>query len=217
MSKMKNIISFSLILIFTLTLTHAQDKDLKAQNILKEATDLARTYKSIQISFTYTMENKEASIKDSYSGTLLMQGDRYRVDVGGQRVISDGKTIWTYIKDADEVQIHDADDSGEAMVPSKLLTTYSDDFKAKLIREDIENGKKNWVIDLTPSTGKSFFKVRLTIDQTKKQVTSFAIFEKNGSTFTYKIKEFKTNVTLDPNTFVFNKKDYPGVDIIDMR
>lgn len=213
---MKKTFAISLLIAIT-ALVQAQVQDKKANAIMKEVTDLTRSYKSIQIAFDYLMENKTAGINETFSGTLLMQGDRYRVDVGGQHILSDGKTLWTYNKDAGEVQIHDAGDAMDAMVPSKLLTTYSDEFRAKLIREDKEGGRKIWIIDMNPTSTKSFHKVRLHIDQMRKQVTSLSIHEKNGTTFTYRIKDFKTNLNLDPAAFVFNKKDYPGADIIDMR
>ncbi|HRY98520.1 MAG TPA: outer membrane lipoprotein carrier protein LolA [Bacteroidales bacterium] len=216
----KNRISLSLAITLLLTLpflSPAQEGDKRSQQILKEVADKTAAMETIQVKFAYTMDNNSANIHESYEGTLLIKGNAYRLNVGGQQVICDGKTIWTYIADAEEVQIHDASTGSEGITPSMLLTSYHKDYKSKLIKEGLENGVKSWVIDLVPIKGKSFFKVRVVIDQAKKQITSFTIFEKNGSTFTYRIKEFKPNVAAGPEKFSFRKTDFPGAEIIDMR
>lgn len=197
--------------------TFAQEGDKRSQEILKEVADKTKAYETISVKFAYSMDNSDANIHESYEGSLLIKGDMYRLNVGGQVVICDGKTIWTYIADAEEVQIHDAAPGSDGITPSMLLTSYHKDFRSKLIKDGIENGVKSWVIDLVPIKGKSFFKVRVVVDQAKKQFSSFSIYEKNGSIFTYRIKEFKPNVPAGPEKFSFRKTDFPGADIIDMR
>jgi len=47
---------------------------------------------------------------------------------------------------------------------------------------------------------------------------SFAIYDKNGSVYTYSIKSFITNTTIADTKFLFKKSDYPSdVEIVDMR
>jgi outer membrane lipoprotein-sorting protein len=216
---MKTIASIPVFLFFLLmgSFLFAQEGDKRSQEILKQVADKTKAYETISVKFAYAMDNNEANIHESYEGTLLIKGDMYRLNIGGQVVICDGKTVWTYIEDAEEVQIHDASTGSEGITPSMLLTSYNKDYRSKLIKDGIENGVKSWVIDLVPIKGKSFFKVRVTVDQAKKQFTSFSIYEKNGSLFTYRIKEFKPNVPAGPEKFTFRKSDFPGADIIDMR
>jgi outer membrane lipoprotein-sorting protein len=73
------------------------------------------------------------------------------------------------------------------------------------------------IIDLTPIEGKSYYKVRLVIDKEKDQLHEITIFDKNGSTYSYVINSFTPNINLSESIFTFNKSDFPGVDVIDMR
>lgn len=196
----------------TLVITAQSDK--KAENILNSVTSKTKSYKTISISFTYTMENTKKKIKDSYSGTLLSKGDKYKLNISKQEVICDGKTVWTFLKDANEVQISEIEPNDDSFTPTKLLTNYTKDYKSKFIEE-----KGNiQIIELYPiKKGRSFIKVQLTIDKTKLQVMKFVIFDKNGSTFTYAITKFTPDLTIADKEFVFNKADHPGVEVNDMR
>lgn len=215
-------LSLKLVLAFLLCsiplyMTSAQEGDKRSQQILKDVADKTRAYETIRVKFSYEMDNKDAGIHESYEGGLLIRGDMYRLNIGGQTVICDGKTIWTYIEDAEEVQIHTLEDNKESISPSTLLTSYHKDYRSKLIREGMENGINSYIIDLVPISGKSFFKVRIIIDKKKMHITSFSIYERNGSTFTYKILEFVPNVAAEVSKFSFTKKEFPDADIIDMR
>jgi outer membrane lipoprotein-sorting protein len=74
------------------------------------------------------------------------------------------------------------------------------------------------VIDLTPEDGKkTFFKVRLMIDKVKNQLYSAQIFDKNGSKYTYSLRTFTPNYKIAETAFTFDKKAYPGVEVVDLR
>ncbi|MFU8843350.1 MAG: LolA family protein [Bacteroidales bacterium] len=191
--------------------------DRKSNEILERLTQKTEAYQTIRAEFAYKMENVEAGVNEQTEGVLLVKGNKYRLDIAGQTVISDGITLWTYIADANEVQINSADESEESISPNKLLSSYTKDYRSKFIAEDFLYGTAVNIIDLTPETGKSFYKVRLIIDKAKDQLKDVTIFEKNGSTFSYVIKKFETNVDADDRMFTFNKSDFPGVEIIDMR
>ena len=80
------------------------------------------------------------------------------------------------------------------------------------------NNRTVHVIDLTPTDGKrSFFKVRLNIDKSTKQISNAIIFDKNGNRYTYTIRTFTPNVKVSESMFAFDAKKYPGVEVVDLR
>ncbi len=191
--------------------------DKKSREMLDKLTAKTEAYKSIYIEFTYKMNNKEANIDESTEGALTIMKDNYKLDIAGQLVICDGETIWTYIEDAEEVQVNSVEESEESITPNKLLTAYNDDYKSKFIKEDFQYGATVNIIDLTPLEGKSYYKVRLIIDKEKDQLHDITIFDKNGSTYSYIIKTFTPNIEVEASAFTFNEADYPDVDVVDMR
>ena len=209
---MKNILLIAILIVFSVSGIAQNDK--KATAILDEVSVKTKSYKTIKIDFTYAMDNSKEKIHDKFKGTLVSKGDKYKLTAAGQDVISDGKTIWTYLKDANEVQINNVGEDEDSFTPTKMLSGYTKDFKSKFIEEK----GNNQVIELYPlKKGKTFTKVRLTIDKAKKQISRFVIYDRSGSTFSYIIDKFVVDQPIADTVFTFNKAEHPGVDVNDMR
>jgi len=195
----------------------SQTKDPKATALLDEVSTKTKSFKSIKADFSYTMENKQAKINEEKKGYLLLSGDKYRLTVAGQVVICDGKTIWTYIEESNEVQINNLDNKDEALTPSKLLTSYNANYKSKIIKDNNQTDPNVETLELIPNIPKNFTKAIVAIDKTKKQVKTFSLYDKNGNTFTYRISKFQTDLPINPADYSFDKSKFPGVEVIDMR
>jgi len=209
---MKKLLMIAAMVVFTISGFAQNDK--KATVILDDVSAKTKLYKTIKIDFTYAMDNAKENIHDKFKGTLLSKGDKYKLTAAGQEVISDGKTMWTYLKDANEVQINNAGDDEDSFTPTKLLSGYGNDYKSKFIQEK----GNTQIIELYPlKKGKSFTKVQLTIDKAKKQISKFVIYDRNGSTFSYIVDKFVADQAISDNVFTFNKADHPGVEMNDMR
>ncbi len=207
-----------IISMFIISNANAQITDAKANETLNKLSAKMKSFVNYKIEFVYTLENKAEKIKQSKNGTAIIKADKYSLNVSGQRIICDGKTVWTYIPDADEVQINNVNlKDDDALNPGKLFSTYEKNYKAKLIKEVNQAGVLTQIIDLTPIKGKAFFKVRLTIDKTKMQIISTEIYNKNGSTYMYKVIKFLSNLKISDAEFTFKASDFPGVEINDMR
>ncbi len=205
-------------LFFLPFLSSAQANDSKADQILKEMIKKSKTYETIKADFTYKLENKKNKVNDSYSGTVLIKGENYRLNVAGQTVIFNKNTVWTFIKSANEVQINSVEDNEDAVTPNKIFSgSYLTNFRPKYINETNRQGKKLHVIDLIPLKGKSFFKVRIEIDKASLQIVTFGVYDKNGSVYSYTINKFQTNLKINDAEFIFKASDFPGAEINDMR
>jgi outer membrane lipoprotein-sorting protein len=194
--------------------------EVKAKEILAEVSKKYRSYDVIKTEFSYTLENPEAKIKETQSGTLFVRSkvNKYKVILKGQELISDGKNQWTYLKADKEVQVSEVDNSADALNPAKLFTIYEKGFKSLYTNDTKVNGKMVHNIDLSPTdTKRSFFKVKLQIDKLTKQIINAVIFDKNGNRYTYSIKTFTPNIKVPESTFAFDSKLYPGVEVVDLR
>ncbi len=216
---MKKLLIGALIIVGSVFTAFAQS-EVKAKEILAEVSKKYRTYDVIKTEFSYTLENPQAKIKETQSGTLFVRSkvNKYKVILKGQELISDGKNQWTYLKADKEVQLSEVDNSSDALNPAKIFTIYEKGFKSVYTNDTKLNGKVLHNIDLTPLDGKrSFFKVRLQIEKLTKQITNAVIFDKNGNKYTYTIKTFMPNVKVPESTFAFDSKLYPGVELVDLR
>lgn len=217
---MKKVV-LSLLLLAGLHTLALSQTDEKARVILAEVSKKYRSYDVIKTEFSYTLDNPQAKIKETQSGTLYTKtkANKFKVLLKAQELISDGKNQWTYLKADKEVQLSEVDNSSDAMNPARLFTIYEKGFKY-LFTGDTKSktGRTLQNIELTPlDSKKTFFKVKLQVDKINKQITQAVIFDKNGNRYTYNVKLFTPNVKVSDAFFAFDTKKYPGVELVDLR
>ncbi|MEE4256871.1 MAG: outer membrane lipoprotein carrier protein LolA [Bacteroidales bacterium] len=189
----------------------------KAEQIIEDITTKTQSYSSVEVQFTFTYEDPSSGEDVSEPGKLIISGDRYILDIEGQKVMCDGKTIWTYIEDAWEVQINSIEDDDDAITPSKLLTTYNDEYKAKLDKEFKQDGVNYQRIELKPEEGKKWVKLEVLVNADKQEIAEITIYDKNGGKMHYAIDKFTPEVPVSDDDFTFDPEKYPDVEVVDMR
>lgn len=213
----------SLITAFTfLSLTYfAQDQDPKAKTILDDLSKTTKAYKTITSEYIFTILNKEKKQTEKQTGKVLVKGSKFKLEIPGNTIVCDGKTLWAHNKDANEVTIKSFDASNEDQLnPSKIFTLYESGFKYKYDKEEKVGAVMCHVITLFPSVKpekKKFHTVKLYVDKTKKQVTKMVMQMKDGSTQGYEIKTFKPNAEIADASFTFDLKPFKADQITDER
>lgn len=207
----------SIFILSTLMFAVASGQSKKAEAIIEEITKKTQSYESVGIEFTFTYEDPGSGEDVSEPGSLIISGDKYILDIEGQKVICDGKTIWTYIEDAFEVQINAIEEDDESITPSKLLTTYNEEYKARLDKEFKRKGVNYQRIELKPEEGKKWVKLDLIVNADSEQISSITIHDKNGGKISYSIDKIIPNKEVTDADFIFNPADYPDVEVVDMR
>jgi len=192
--------------------------DKKAQEILKAVSAKYKAMKSMKADFAYTLENPAAKIKETQSGSILLAGNKYRLKIAGQEVVSDGKVTWTYVKESNEVQINVVDPDAEGIKPAEIFTMYEKGYLYRFVDEKNVNGKIQQNLELTPTDkSKEIFKVKLSIDKATKQIVRSVIYNKDGNRYTYSVKAFTPNPAVTASSFTFDTKKYPGIEVVDLR
>jgi outer membrane lipoprotein-sorting protein len=193
--------------------------DPEAKKVLDAVSAKFKTYKAVQATFTYKVENSEGKAISSKKGTVFMKGTKYRVSFVGQEIYCDGSNVWSYDKSSNEVTITRLDESGTSITPQKLFTNFYDkDFLYKLNGESKADGKTLQEIEMTPNDkNKGFHKVYLLVDKSAKSIYSTKVLQKDGARYSYTVNTFNGNANIPDSKFVFNKKDYPGVEEVDLR
>lgn len=193
------------------------DPDAKA--ILDKVSAKFKTYKTVMADFTLSITNATGKIEGTKKGVVYIKGSKYRVNISGQEIYSNGDNIWTYDKSTNEVQLTKFDPSSNTITPQKMFTNFYDkDFLYKLNGDKEENRKTVQEIELTPvDKTKTFFKVLIDVDKVTKNIVSSKVFEKNGDRYIYTVNSMKTNTVLPDSLFIFDAKKYPNVEVVDLR
>ena len=217
--KMKTKILFCFILVSGF-LSSAQTPDPKAQEILKAVSAKYKSFHSLKALFTIAVENGQDKSTESQKGTLFLKGSKYKLEIAGQDVISDGKTRWTFVKDANEIQIDNQKTDETSISPTTIFTIYEKGWLAKYVGvQKLKSGETIDLIELVPSDGKNknIFKVKLTISQKEKMITSAKVYTKNGNVQTISVDKLTPDAASDEAIFTFNSTKYPGSEIVDLR
>jgi len=212
-----------ILLSFAPLFIQAQYGSEKAQNQLKSLAQTLQSAKNIRIQFTLAQNTEKASSSKSDAektvlsqpkqGTLWISENKFRLMLDGQIIINDGKTLYTYLPQANEIQINDASASENELNPLTLLKTYQQNYRSKYIRE--ENGYL--IVDLLPLNENRFYKIRLEISTSSNSLRSISLYDRNGNTTTYQIDKFELNKDVDPSIFTFNPDDYKNAEVVDLR
>jgi len=214
---MKKLFSLLLGMLLLVNLAQAQ-QDPKAAKILNAMSQKYKSMKAFKADFAQTLENPSAKVKETMQGSILVSGDKYRLGVSGQEIINDGKLMWTYLQDANEVTITENDAEAEAMSPNKIFDMYKKGYKYAYAGSQTIDGVKHDVIELAPEDRKNpIYKVRLYISQQDKTLKSWEMFRNNGNRYAYTIKNFQANPALAADAFTFNKAKHKGVSVVDLR
>ncbi len=202
----------------SLSAQQKKDPEALAKEVLSKLEEQYKKSKSIRVKFTYEMSNEVSGVREEMKGEFIMKKNKYRLKLAEQEVINNGKTQWTYLKEANEVNISDYSPDNEDITPEKIFTLYKKDYRSVFIEEVAEAGKVYQVVDLQPlDRNKKHFKIRIKVNKKENAIKSWEIFEKNQNRFKYLITVIDYDVLVGDGYFNFKESDYPNVEVIDLR
>lgn len=214
---MKKILSLSIVAVMALV-QPVMAQDAKAKGILEAVSKKVNSLKSLKANFALHLTGNGGKVKETKKGTFYMKGTKYRVEIAGQEIMCDNKTVWTYMKATNEVQVSNYNPSEQTISPTKLFTNFYDkEYNYKYVGKRKVGTKTCEIIEMTPiAKGKQLSKVELAVDNTNT-IVGGNVWEKNGNMYKYEVSGFTPNAAVNDGMFSFDTKKYPGVEVVDLR
>ena len=201
-----------LILAFiTLGFTGFAQNDSKAETLLNEVSNKIKSYKNISIDFKYELNNvNEENMSQETRGDVVIEGEKYKLNILGVTRIFDGKTLYTISPEDEEVTISsDNSDDESTISPSDMLSFYEDGYTYKMDIVQNVKGRKIQYIKLSPMDTNSEIKhVLLGIDATTKHIYNLIEIGKNGTKTTLTVNSFQTDQPISKTLFTFDESKY---------
>jgi len=146
---MKRILTYTLLLLTISSLANAQ-QDPEAKEILDKLSAATKAHETIVSDFKVTYTSTKDNASNTAEGTIKIKGEKYQMDFMGTVTYFNGETIWSYLKEANEVNISDPMEDGSDLMgnPQSIFTIYEHDFKYKYLGTEIDRGETLWVVDL---------------------------------------------------------------------
>jgi len=206
--KMKKVL-FILTFIFTLSI-YAQDNTVQAKELLDDVTRIVKAYDNISIDFKYVLINTEEDINQETRGDVIMEGDKYILNILGITRIFDSKTLYTISPEDEEVTISSENTEDESTItPSKMLSFYEDGYTYSMDIIQNVKGRKIQYVKLLPIDSNSEIKhVLLGIDSNTKHIYNLIEIGNNNTKTILTVNSFKTNEPLSKTLFTFDESKY---------
>jgi len=212
---MRPLASILFFLLLSVMNANAQN-DQEAIKILDKFADDALKAPSVSMKFKLVTINQTDNTNDSLEGSVILNKDKYKLDLPDNTVWFNGETSWSYLTAEKEVTITKADkkDNTFQSRPSLIFSMYKKGYKSRLIEEKSDS----YIIDLYPEDIKSeLLRVRLSIGKTLFNLISLEYKRKDGVVSTLHVNEYDLRVKPSPDTFVFQAGKYKDAEVIDMR
>ncbi|MEL7426691.1 MAG: outer membrane lipoprotein carrier protein LolA [Bacteroidota bacterium] len=201
--------------------TKSEDSDPEARKILNQVRQKYEAYTSLEANFALDIEFPEQP-KETQNGTLARSGDKYRVNFGGQEVLSDGAALYLVLHGNESVQINDLPEPGEdtgLLSPQALFNFYDNgQFIYSLIDTQTEDRRVVHIIEFKPTDRNSeYAKLRMIVARDSKEIIRVKAFAKDGSRYTFRISNINSNKRFASDYFAFSESKYPNYYIEDLR
>lgn len=194
-------------------------QDAKARAILDAMSTKYQAIKSFSANFAYGSMSPSGKKGRMSTGSIIAKGVKFKLNMAGQEIYNNGKEIYTFVKETNEVNVTSFDGSEDSpFSPSNIYSIYKKGYDYKFLKEETIDGKKVEVIELKPQkSGTNVSKIQIGVNKADKSISNWKIWDTSGKITAFEISSFKPNTTASDATFTFNTAKHPGVEVVDLR
>lgn len=162
-----------------------------------------------------TLEFAIAQSDGSATGSMLMSKRLFRLSTADLTIWFDGKTQWTYMANANEVNV--TEPTGEELMesnPFELISTFQQNFNCKVLK----SSNVADIIELTPKYKDSnMSSAKITVSKSTGWPTAMIITFDGGNTISVSIGKVTVGKAVSASQFRYDPKVCHGAQIIDLR
>lgn len=185
------------------------------RKILDEAVNKLHTQGGVTAQFTITNFKGTKEI-GSTQGHMTMLDQLYTLTTPEFVSWFDGETQWTLNKTSNEVNVTKPSTKElRKSSPAALMMAYKNGYRLSLKNTKLR-GKDVWEITMDAINGNSRPE-RIQVSLGKDYTPMCLRVRNNGDWMRFTITQYIVGQTFDIKSFQFQKKDFPDVDVVDLR
>lgn len=209
---MKMNICFTLFFLLSAVAGYSQT----AKDILDETASRLKKSGGIQATFEAT-SFLGTTEKGSTNGTICVKGSKFKVNTSDACIWFDGKKQWSLYANSDEVNVSTpTPEEIQSINPYTFIELYKQGYDLSLKEVAYRNES---CYEITLSAQDQHAKLRemkVIVDKHKFYPRSVRLKQGNDW-FRVRILNLKTNQKWSDKYFEFDQKEYPNIDVIDLR
>lgn len=191
-------------------------QQLDGQAIVRKVRATFESLTTLRARFEQTFEWKMVGESQKVSGTLAAaKGDRYRIETDDQVIVTDGKTVWNFSKENNQVLIDHMGKSADAPLMRDLMVRYAEGYVAELKGQEAVHGSTCYLVELRAKGEEFITTVTLWVDRTLWIPVRVRQVDVNENVNLYELQGVEVNVPLPASLFSFQVP--PGAEVIDVR
>lgn len=182
-----------------------------AVKLLDEVSETIATFDNLSFDFSYTLENRQENIKQETSGSVTVEGNKYKLMYLGAEQLHDGEKTYTIVPENEEITVSNPEDEEDFGInPSELLNFYKEGYDYQWdIKQNIFGRPIQFVKLIPSSEDKEVKYLLLGIDVVKKTIYRLIEIGSNGTRTTLTLSNQMSNMTLKEDFFTFDVSRYP--------
>lgn len=206
------------ILIALLTLPVFAQRQAQAKVILDKTASAFEKAGGIQAQFNIAVYSKDRLTGEA-EGMIRLKGDRFMLRTDEAITWFDGKTQWSYLAGSEEVNVSNPTTAElQSVNPYALLQIYHQGFNYKLGPTKKIHGKSVYEVVLTATDRKQEMShILLYVAQNTYEPLFIQVERRDKTRSDITVTDYRTGQKYADSVFVFDKKQYPQVEIIDLR
>jgi outer membrane lipoprotein-sorting protein len=193
--------------------------DPKALNVLDRASIAYNKAGGVKAGFSLKVLGSGGVENNTIEGTIRLKGSKFKLEVKEMITWFDGKNQWVYLVETKEVNLSNPTEEELLMInPVNVFQLYKHGYNCKYLGEKDESGLKTQKVLLTPADKySSILSLEASFDKISLRPVKIVITNKDKSGSIISIPRYLTGQTYADVFFSFPQKEYPNLDVIDLR
>lgn len=185
-------------------------------NLTKRIQQKFNSMEDITITFTqHNLPNRPSS--KTFGGTILVKkGNKFKLELEGQTIVSNGKIVWSYSKATKQVLIDNFQEDTQGASIDKMLASLNGGYECDSIGKEKLGDSELAIVKMLPKNDTLPIKyMQIWIDERDLLIRKMQVVDLNEYSTTYTIDKMKFNSHISDRVFQFEPPK--GVEIVDMR
>ena len=193
--------------------TPLQAEGLTAEEVLQQVE--RRFHEAVAMELAFTIVDGQGGRQQ---GRIALQGERFKLSTPGVTTWFDGQTQATYLEQSEEVNLSEPTaEELQSIHPYAWLSIYEQGYRIKF--KGNPHGGSHYVVVLTATLTRQEIRcVMLTIDKQNFALKRMSLVYRGGETVAIAVNQQQMMSAPWPESmFCFDAKEYPDVEVVDLR
>ena len=190
-----------------------QAEGLTAEEVLQQVE--RRFHEAVAMELAFTIVDGQGGRQQ---GRIALQGERFKLSTPGVTTWFDGQTQATYLEQSEEVNLSEPTaEELQSIHPYAWLSIYKQGYRIKF--KGNPHGGSHYVVVLTATLTRQEIRcVMLTIDKQNFALKRMSLVYRGGETVAIAVNQQQMMSAPWPESmFCFDAKEYPDVEVVDLR